>query len=218
MARADTFDEKFAQRLDDYAKNYNVEDLNDSNDRTLLYIMIRAELMLDGLQAKVAEIMEGNDVIEKASELKKLSDLIRDSANNVTTIQKTLGIDRKTRKTEDTNSVADYIVNIKRIAKSFLDERLIKIYCPDCKVLVARYSPVHDHTAYAVSTECSQCGKQVSAHRKERDIWFDVKDSGWRKKQQVSIEQPSARSGFTAEDFTAEIEDDVVIDIGQGRQ
>lgn len=208
-----SYDERFQQKLEDYKKNYNVESLNESNDRTLLHILIRTELMLEGLQSKVTEIMEGEDLLNQATELKKLSDLIRDATENVTKIQRTLAIDRKTRKTEETDSVAEFVRALKRNAKNFVDQRMTRVYCPDCKVSVFRFSPVHDHTSYRVEAECSQCGKIIRAHRKERDIWFDVKDAGWRKKYPAEIVQASGKGGFSSEDFTVGIQDDVIIEV-----
>lgn len=205
---------RFEERLAAYKRDYNVDDLNNSNDRALLYSLIGAELILEDLQDRMQQIViEEDDLLEQAQELKRLSDLIRDTTNQVTTLQKTLSIDRKSRRQDQTNSVDEYIRQLKSDAYDFVNKRLIKIYCPDCKIMVARYSPVHDHTAFIVSTECSQCGKAVRANRDARDIWFDVKDADWRRQYPVEIVQPKLTApSFDPSQITESVDDEIIID------
>lgn len=169
--------------------------------------------MLQSLQEEIENLTTNENLLEQAANYKKLSDLIRDITNSTISIQRTLGIDRKTRKSEETDSVAGYIRNLKREAKSFLEDRLIRIYCPTCKVMVGRFAPVHDHTGFKVMVECSQCGKSVRANREAKDIWFDLaKDAEWRRPHPVQIVLPAEKEGFTSSDFTTEFEDEVIID------
>jgi hypothetical protein len=206
---------KFQQRLDDYARDYRIDELNQSNDRAALHSLIGAELMLEALQKEVERIVSEENLIEKASEVKKLSDLIRDMTTTVTTIQRTLAIDRKTRKSEETDNFAGWLRATKQAAKKFIEDRMVKIYCPDCKVMVGRYSPVHHHTAFKIITECSQCGKGVRANRDSRDIWFDLaRDSEWRRKYPVEIINPSTKQGFNPQSIGAAVEDEFVIEGG----
>lgn len=208
-----TYKEKFQERLDAYTRDFQVDQLNNSNDQAQLHMLISAELMLRSLQEEIERIVGEENLVEKASDIKKLSDLIRDTTNSTMAIQKTLGIDRKTRKNEETDSVAGYIRSLKREAKNFLDERMLRLYCPTCKVMTGRFSAVHKHTKFKVSVECSQCGKMTQAHREGKDVWFDLgKDAAWRKQYPVEIILPSNKEGFTSSDFTAELDDEVIID------
>ncbi len=212
-------DNRIQERLDLYRRDYDIEALNESNDKALLMTLIRSEIILENVQNEIQNITSvGDDFLEEADRLKKLFDLQRDMMQQITKAQQALSIDRRTRKSEQSNSVADYIRVIKREAFNFLDKRLIKVYCPDCKVMVGRYAPVHDHTAFIVSTECSQCSKAVRAHREARDIWFDVKDADWRREYKAEIVQPTLRSGFNASIIDTLADDEVTIDalhIGQ---
>lgn len=215
ISKNSDYEEKFKQKLDAYARDYHVEELNASNDRAQLRMLISAELMLEAIEREIQHIIVSEDLIDKANEIKKLSDLVKDTAVTITNAQKTLAIDRKTRKSEETDSVAAYIRSLKRDAKQFLEDRLIKIYCLDCKVLCARFSPVHDHTAFQAAIQCSQCKKWIRANRAEKDIWFDMKkDSEWRRKYPVEIVPPSTKQGFVPGDLVADIEDDLIIEGG----
>lgn len=183
-----TFNEKLLQKQEAYAKVYRIDELNDANDRSTLDMMLKTELMVEDLQEQIQELMAESPV-DQANNIKKLHDLLRDAGTMILAYQKTLSIDRRTRKTEETASVADYIRALKRDAKEFMEQRIIRVYCNDCKVMVGRIFPVHDHTAFACSFECSQCHKFIRARREQRDVLFDVKDSAWRKKYPPEIIQ-----------------------------
>lgn len=202
------------ERLELYRRDFDVDSLNSSNDRAMLMTLIRCEIILENVQDEITDITSaGSDFLEEADKLKKLFDLQRDMMGQITKAQQTLSIDRRTRKTEQTSSVAEYIRELKREATQFLDKRLIRVYCPDCKVLVGRYGPAHDHTAFVVATECSQCHKAVRAHRETNDIWFDVRDADWRRAYQADIVQPRLRTGFHARSTdTVPVADDLIID------
>lgn len=194
------YDKRIKERLQQYMKDYKIEDMNESNDRTLLMILIRSELLLDDLQFQLQSVAVEGDLIASASELKKIFDLVRDMTGQVTQVQKTLNIDRKSRTASAEESPAEYIRQLKRNAKNFLDQRAIKVYCPDCKVMAGRIYPVHGHTAFTFEVQCSQCKRRVIAKRDEKDVWFDIKDADWRRKFPAEIVQPElAKGGFRPE-------------------
>lgn len=171
--------------------------------------------MLEALQAEVERIISSEDLIDKANEVKKLSDLIRDATENIMKIQRTLAIDRKTRKTDETDNFAGWLRGIKREAKKFVDDRLVKLYCPDCNVMIMRLSAVHDHTGFKVEAECSQCGKTARARREAKDIWFDLKkDAEWRRAHPVEIVPPDTKKTFSSDsmDHVITEEDELIID------
>lgn len=194
-----TFQEKYKEKIDSYQKVFNLDDLNDANDKSNLEIMIKTEIMIDDIQEKIAALMEDED-LNRVGDVKKLHDLLRDATNTITTLQKTLNIDRKTRKSEETTSVADYLRALRRNAKEFMDARIINFWCPDCKVLVGRIYPVHEHTAFSVSFQCSQCKKMIRGRREEKDVLFDVKDRNWRKDRRAEIIQAKTRTSQADDD------------------
>jgi hypothetical protein len=203
------FKDKFQDRMAAYERDYRIDELNQSNDRAQLHMLINAELTLEAFQEKIEDIIASENLVEKASDLKKLSDLMRDTTETVRKIQQTLAIDRKTRKSEETDNFAAWLRGIKREAKQFMDDRLLKVYCKNCKVMVGRWSAVHEHTAFEVRVQCSQCKKWAIAKRDERDIWFDLKaDSEWRRKYPVEIVNAQDKEGFSADTLTEHLGDD----------
>lgn len=189
VAETDTFDKKYEDKMGVYAQHYSIEELNDANDLTLLKILIKTEIMIDDLQKRIQQLIEDNP-IKHASNIKKLSDLLRDATRTVTDLQKTLAIDRKTRKEQETSGdISSYIRHLKTIAGNFLEERMIKVYCYNCQVMVGRIAPVHTYTAYNASFQCSQCGEMINSKRREKNRMFDIKDSDWRT-YEAEIVQP----------------------------
>jgi hypothetical protein len=215
------FEERFKKRLSDYRKFYRVEDLNDANDRTILEAMVRYELILETAHHNLAQVLEqaaekGN-LIEKSMDIKKLSDMARNAMEQVIVSQRTLDIDRKSRRDEENTSIVDYIKSLKAMAAGFVEERMIKVFCPYCKVMTGRIAPVHKHTAFLCAFQCSQCGKMTRARRDEKDVFFDVKDAEWRKPHPVQIVHPkrTSLSKFAPDDLTIQaasiqLEDEVV--------
>lgn len=204
-----TFQEKYKAKIEQYEKVFNLDDLNDANDRSNLEIMIKTEIMIDDIQEKIASLMDEDDVA-KISDVKKLHDLLRDATNTITTLQKTLNIDRKTRKSEETSSVAEYIRTLLRAASGFMEERVIKSYCPNCKVMVGRIYPVHDHTAFSVSFQCSQCKKLIRGRREEKDIFWDVRDHEWRRSKRAEVVQPKVKATKKYDDLSG-IDDELYL-------
>lgn len=208
-----TFQEKYDQKLTQYQKAFRIDELNDANDKSTLEIMLKTEIMIDDLQEQIQTLID-DSAVENATNIKKLADLLRDATGTITKLQQTLSIDRRTRKTEETASVADYIRTLKRDAHDFMERRIIKVFCPDCKVMVGRIYPVHEHTAFTLSFQCDQCNKFIRARRDERDVLFDVKDREWRRKYRAEIIQPKKGYDPLEEDlYLSDAESAVIEDV-----
>lgn len=201
---------EFDKILAEYSAKYNVDTLDSPNDRSNLYAMIRNTLLIEKLQARLAELANDPDDINPIEIKKVLDSIVALSETNIQ-YERTLGIDRKTRKQESSESVADYITGLKMRAKEWLDDdnRLTKVMCPNCKILVGRISGVYATTAYKAEFQCPQCHKAIRAFRQERDTFFDVKDGDWRSKYPIEIEHP--KRGRKAPKDVEEVDNDLII-------
>ena len=195
--------------LAEYQQKYNVDSLNSPNDVANLHSMIRNQLLIEKLQEQLNTLTDTNDTIDPTQVKKILDSLVALSETNIA-LEKTLGIDRKTRKQEASESVVDYLAALRQRAKEWLDtdERLLKVYCKACGIMVGRISGVYTTTAFDASFQCPQCKKYIITKRQERDIFFDIKDSDWRKKYPIQIQQ--AKRTKTHESLQP-IEDEVFI-------
>lgn len=200
-----TTDARFQEALLEYKQKYNVDQLDSPNDMASLTTMIRNQLLISQLQTVLDEITLADTV--DPMEIKKVLDSIVALSQTNMQYERSLGIDRRTRKTDQAESVADYIVKLKTLAREFLDqdERLLKVYCNECSIMIGRVSGVYDTTHYFALFQCPQCKKQITVTRKERDIFFDVKDADWRRKHPIQIVQAKRNAAAPIIDVTDEV-------------
>jgi len=205
MPRKPLEERRFDRILEEYKSKYNVESLDSPNDIANLHTMIRNQIIIEKLQQQMNDLTN-LDEIDPVALKKVLDSLVALSESNVV-YERTLGIDRKSRKQESAESTADYIAGLKARAKEWLDneERLTKVYCKQCNIMVGRISGVYDTTHYSASFQCPQCKKQIVITRKEKDIFYDVKDAEWRKKYPIEIEQARRVSAPTFDDIPNEL-------------
>jgi len=196
----------FATVLAEYRLKYNVEQLDSPNDVANLHTMIRNQILITKLQAQLETLTQNVSDFDP-SQIKKILDSIVALSEVNINYERTLGIDRKTRKQTDSENIADYLTGLKQRGKEWLDERLTRVRCEECNIMVGRISGVYDTTFYEGRFECPQCKKQIIAKREARDIFFDVKDADWRRKYPIEIEQAKR----TKAPDTSGIEDDIIL-------
>jgi hypothetical protein len=196
---------RFDEILKDYSDKYDLATLSSPNDKANLEMLINNQIIVESVQAKLQELTQ-DDPVDNIDMIQRLSSSLKDIIERNLQLERALALDRKTRNQNSSESVAEYIVNLKQTAQDFLERRLIKLYCPNCKILLSRFSIMHDHSAFELKVNCNQCNKPVTAERDEKDIFFDIKDAGWRKKHRYSVKKARS-SGSEGSD----IEDDVVL-------
>lgn len=192
--KATAFDKQFQAMLDEYGKRYDIESLTNPNDMANLHTMIRNQLVIEELQKQMHTLAQA-DAVANAADIKKINDSIIGLSQTNMQYERTLGIDRKTRKAEQAETIVDYITRIKALAREFLDDRLTKVVCTKCNIMVGRISGVYETTQFSAAFQCPQCKKQITVSRKERDIFFDVRDADWRRKYPIEIIQPKRIKG-----------------------
>lgn len=200
----------FEEILEEYRSSYDIDSLATPNDRANLDTIIMNTLAVRRLQAQLLDLALEN-VVDNAADIKKINDSIRDLTNVNLTIERQLSIDRKTRRSESEQSVVEYINWLKATAKEFLDDnnRLLKVYCKKCNIMVGRISGVYDTTEFIAEFQCPQCNKMIKVHRKQKDVFFDIKDADWRRKFPMEIIQPTKMKD--APDLAMEDDEEVII-------
>lgn len=200
-----TKNRRFSEILKDYSDKYDLATLASPNDRANLEMLINNQVIVETIQAKLQELT-ADDPVENIDMIQRLGSSLKDIIERNLQLERALALDRKTRTSDKSESIAEYVVNLKAAAQDFLERRLVKLYCPECKILLARFSIMHDHSRFTLKVNCNQCNKAVSAEREEKDIFFDIADSSWRKKHRYTVVN-SKKSGSTA----ADAEDDLVL-------
>jgi hypothetical protein len=204
-------DKNFDKIYKQYQEKYDLDDLSNPNDIANLTSMIKNQLLIDKIREKLDDSINEGD-LNPAMLAKNLENIGRLSDANLQ-LEKALGLDRKTRKQQQQTSIVDITLRLKQMAKEFLDDdrRLTKVMCKKCKIMVGRISGVYNTTEYSAAFQCPQCKKNITIHRKERDVFYDVKDADWRRKYPIEIVQPA---NYTKDAPIIEEEDDLIIGDG----
>lgn len=204
-------DKNFDKIYRQYQEKYDLDDLSNPNDIANLSSMIKNQLLVDTLREKLDNSINEDD-LNPTMLAKNLENIGRLSDANLQ-LEKALGLDRKTRKQQQQTSIVDITLRLKQMAKEFLDDdrRLTKVMCKQCKIMVGRISGVYNTTEYSAAFQCPQCRKNITIQRKERDVFYDVKDADWRRKYPIEIIQPANR---TKDAPIIEAEDDLIIGDG----
>jgi phage FluMu protein Com len=185
-----TFESIYAQ----YAARYDLEELDSPNDLANLTVLINNQLLVEQLQAH-AKTMADADIVTNAVPIQKISDNVATIVERNLQLERALALDRKTRKAEKTASVADFIKGLKINGREFMDQRLQKIYCPSCNIMVMRIGNVYKHVPFVLKVKCPQCFHAITIKQDEQHPMFDIarSDRAWRDKYPIEIEQPSRK-------------------------
>ena len=190
------FKQQYDALMKEYADAYDLSTLNSANDKTNLEMLVRNSVIAKQLQSDITEL--ANNAGENIAEIKKLSDAVKDLMDRNMQLERQLGIDRKSRKKDSESTTGEYILMLKDAAHAFLEKRLVKVYCPECNIMVGRIAPVHEHTSFSAFFQCSQCQKAVIITRESKDVFFDLAhdDQEWRRKYPVEIKQPKQKKAI----------------------
>lgn len=170
-----TDEDLFQEKLAKYYKDYDIDSLNDSNDKASLYALIRLEIAVERLQNDLNSALE----VDETTRRKMISSIGEMLANSLS-LQQSLAIDRKTRVGDAGETVPQFLTNLKRRAKEFMEKRLIKVYCPEDKILLGTFYRFQQtkYTGkwqprkpliYRVEFECPQCGLIIHGEDVLRD-------------------------------------------------
>lgn len=126
-------EEKTNEYLEILTQDYDIEDLT-GNDSANLEALAVAKAQLDRYNDVWEEYMNSEKI--PLSDINTLRNIISSTRQDIIRIEDSLGIQRKNRKKEE-ESLVEYLKSVKKRARSFLEERLSQIYCPECSTLVA---------------------------------------------------------------------------------
>lgn len=168
------------EKLKTYFETYELDELNRANDMASLRQLAQFEIIIENIQTELSAIKSvGSD----HKLVKDLNTALRDAVNSYTSLQTTLGIDRKKRQSESEESVISYLDKLKDQAKKMWAARLKVLKCKDCSLPLMKYyvyitekgedsSIASEKNSiepikYNFEIECSRCGKMVSINEIE---------------------------------------------------
>lgn len=183
-----TVSTRFNEILAEFGEKYDLSAISSPNDKANLNAFINIQVAVEQLQKTLQDLIDTN-AVANLQDIMKINTAIGDMLERSLQLERALALDRKSRTNDKADSVAEYIAQLKILARDFLREQFIVVECPDCKVQLARIAPTLEHVGFQFTVQCNQCGKNIEVIRKERDIFFDfaTNDRAWRKKFKYEV-------------------------------
>jgi hypothetical protein len=206
---------RFDEILADFGDKYDLSAISSPNDKANLNAFINIQVAVERLQQELQALIDSGNLVTSLKEVSQINSAIGDMLERSMQLERALALDRKSRTGDKAESTAEYIAELKIIARDFLRKQFITIDCPDCKIQLARIAPTLEHVGFQFVIQCSQCGKNVELIRRERDIFYDfaANDRSWRRKFKYEvIAQKKKDSPVFSENAELIIGDDEVED------
>ncbi len=167
------------EKLDKYLSEYELDDLNETNDRQALIQLCRLEVAIDKYTTALNDV---DNPLEDSKKIKDLNTSLRDVQNTWIQLQQQLGIDRRKRKSEADESPLLYIARIKQLSKQYIDSRFKVLKCVACSLPVMKYYIYVNESGdrgsiesnsnkpirvlnHIIKVECPRCGDMVESNQ-----------------------------------------------------
>lgn len=170
------YEKRIQDKLEEFKKDYDLSSLK-ANDMLQLRALIQSLINLEDYEQAYykiqKKIFDGTDSPEDLTKLEKLSKIMDTLRISISRFQEDLKISRKIRQSDEESSLVDYVAKLKQKAKNFYESKHIRIFCPDCNLLI--FTGWFLYPNYSRNHLVVYCGKCQKEHRfKIKDIY----DSG----------------------------------------
>jgi hypothetical protein len=170
------------EKVQKYLSTYELDELNEANDKAALMQMCRLEISIEKLQAAIDGV---KDLGQDSKIVKDLNTALKDATNSWVQLQTELAISRKKRTSEGDETPLNYIARLQDLGRKFLAKRLKVLSCPKCKINLGKYhvyilekgekgSILYSDkeiplTKFSFCVECPICGILVEEHEGTRN-------------------------------------------------
>lgn len=153
-------DEQIEEKLKEFESDYDLSDMK-INDKLVLRNLIISLLSLEDLETKFAGLRM--DVSEETIVLlDKLSRVMASLRSDISSMQNDLKLTRKIRKEGQEENFMTWLDNTKRKAMKFYEQKMLYIFCTECKMLLANVWLLYpDEELNEIELHCKRCGHIV---------------------------------------------------------
>lgn len=137
VKRIDEFEERIDEKLEEFGKDYDLNDLK-INDMLTLRALAQAYIKLEDLEnydyyLRTDEGLE----LDNMMDMDKLNNMMSKLRGDMSKMQDDLRMTRKARKGDTDATVISELERLKKAAEEFYEERMSYIFCPKCNMLIA---------------------------------------------------------------------------------
>jgi hypothetical protein len=149
-------EERIEKKLEDMAQDYDMEDMK-VNDKVQLRALAQAEIQLEDLETTAyvlrQEIADTNVLV-----LEKVNNIMSKLRSDISMISNDLQLTRRIRKQSKEASVISYIDTLREKARKFYKQKMLYVFCPECRMLLATTWLMYPDSNNSLKTKCGQCG------------------------------------------------------------
>ena len=148
-------------KLDELALDYDMDDMK-SNDMVQLRALVLAMIQLEDLEIDVWRARQEitATTVQVVEKLNKTISVLRD---DISKISNDLQLTRKIRKQSRETSVLDAINDLRSKARLFYQERMLYVFCPNCKMLLSTLWLQYSSEDYnKLTLKCNRCKQKVT--------------------------------------------------------
>ena len=154
-------EERVKEKLDELAVDYDMEDMK-INDMGQLRSLALAQIQLDDLELVAFETRQHTDSTS-VQILEKINRILSGLRDDISKISSDLQLTRKIRKLSKESSIIDAINDLRDKARKFYRERMLYVFCPECKMLLATLWLNYSSEEYnKLQLKCKKCNHKFT--------------------------------------------------------
>lgn len=146
------------QMMEQFADDYDLASMN-YNDKLALEVLCGLYIQV---QDNVKEIEESKGEKGWSDRISELVDLNKKLISNIEQLEKQLGISRKARGKDKETTVVNYMTEVQKKAKKFLEEKLNYIYCSSCSMLLCNVWFLYPEESNELQLVCKRCNETMT--------------------------------------------------------
>ena len=151
--------EKLDEKLEELGKDYDLTDMK-ANDLSQLRSLLLSQLQLEELDLTAFALRKDADDPVIVQVLDKISGIQTRLVKNISDISGDLQLTRKIRKMSKEASVVNAIEDLREKARIFYKERMLYIFCPECKMLLSTVWLNYPDAHNILHCTCERCGEK----------------------------------------------------------
>ncbi len=164
------FETRIKEKLAGFEADYDLSDMK-FNDTETLRGLCQALIQLEDLEQVGYSIREGGVSLTNLTILDKLAQQMSRTRLDMLKMQEDLKISRKVRQLDKNISAIAELDKLKKDAKTFYEQKMIYVFCPECKMLLGTAWFLFNDAENIMRFEC----QRVMDTGKKCGHTFDVK-------------------------------------------
>lgn len=157
----DILEEQVKEKLDELAVDYDMEDMK-INDMGQLRSLALATIQLDDLELTAWTLRQDTNTTS-VQMLEKINRILSGLRDDISKISSDLQLTRKIRKQSKESSIIDAINDLRGKARTFYRERMLYVFCPECKMLLSTLWLNYSSEEYnKLQLKCKRCNHKFT--------------------------------------------------------